>query len=415
MPDRHTATFDARHSELKTISLARQTHTTYANATRCLACFRPAGLCFCKSIPSIANQTHVLILQHRREASHPFNTARIVQHSLQRCQLFADHVANLSRRFDEIDLSPSVGLLYPGDDAQVLDESSRPEHLDQLVILDGTWHQAKNLVRDIPRLQTLPRYRLAPRSPGRYRIRREPNEHALSTLEATVSALQALEPDTTGLDLLLRAFDEMVDTQILRSKSNWRRNKRRRPGASNVPRCLSGDLGNIVVAYGEHPRGGTRSNGRVCKNAVPIHWVGERMVSGETFRCGIETESEFDDEFLDRLRLSIGEIREAVPIDTFRARWADFLRPRDRVVVYHPSTARLLQNVQASFVPSLILKSVKLAPKCGSDPPQSAWRGTLEDFLLSRSIETHPRGDSRASERLANAIALVHYLNAHST
>ena len=300
-------------------------------------------------------------------------------------------------------LSENVGLLYPGNDAPVLTELPRSERPDQLVILDGTWHHAKSLVRDIPRLQTLPRYRLAPAAPGRYRIRREPNEHALSTLEATVAALGLLEPETLGLDRLLAAFEQMIDAQIGRSKSNWRQNRRRQRGAANVPRCLLGELGDIVVAYGEHQRGGSRTHGRGCKHAAPIHWVAERLGGGETFRCSIESASVHDDEFLARLRLSSEEFRDAVSIGTFRKRWKAFLRPRDRVAVYHPSTARLLSNIDADFVPSLILKSINFDPQ---------WNGgTLDQFLRSHKIETPPHSESRASERLANAIALIRHLN----
>jgi hypothetical protein len=73
------------------------------------------------------------------------------------------------------------------------------------------------------------------------------------------------------------------------------------------------------------------------------------------------------------------------------------------VAVYHPSTARLLNNIEADFVPSLILKSINFDPQGG--------RGTLDQFLRSRKIKTQPDNDSRASERLANAIALIQYLN----
>jgi DTW domain-containing protein YfiP len=345
----------------------------------------------------------VLILQHRRERFHPFNTARIVHQSLERCRLLVDHTRELARQFAAIALSKHVGLLYPGNEAPLLAELPPSERPDQLVVLDGTWHHAKSLLRDIPDLQTLPRYRLAPTSPGRYRIRREPNEHALSTLEATVAALSALEPETLGLDRLSRAFDQMIDGQIRRSKSNWRQNRRRRRGASNVPRCLLGELSNIVVAYAEHQRGGSRTHGRSCKNAAPIYWVAERLESGETFRCAIESAPIHDDEFLARLRLSAEEFYHAVPLDTFRERWKAFLRPHDRVAVYHPSTARLLNNIEADFVPWLILKSINFDPEGG--------RGTLDQFLRLRGIETQPSSDSRASERLANAIALIQYLN----
>ena len=294
-----------------------------APPSRCAACFRPRELCFCDAIPSIDNQTDVLIVQHRRERFHAFNSARIVHQSLQRCRLLVDHTPELASQFARTPLSDHAALLYPGDDARLLEDRSPHERVDQLIILDGTWSHAKTLMRDLPRLGTLPRYRLAPSSPSNFRIRREPNAQALSTLEATVAALSVLEPGTRGLDQLMAAFARMIDDQIGHAQSNWRQNRRRRRGVANVPRCLSGDLSDIVVAYGEQQRGGPDDETSVTMR-LPIYWVGERLVSGETFQCAIESASDPDPEFLDRLRLSHEDFRGAVSIDTFRRRWQSF-------------------------------------------------------------------------------------------
>jgi DTW domain-containing protein YfiP len=178
---------------------------------RCYSCFRPKEICFCDWIPTIDNQTEVLILQHRRERFHRFNTARIVQRALRNSQLLADHTRNLANR---LELKPRAGLLYPGPTATPLADLPQDQRPQQLVVLDGTWHQTKTLLRDIPALQSLPRYQLAPAAPSRYRIRLVPSAMALSTIEATVGALRLLEPETLGLDRLLQAFEKMVDMQL---------------------------------------------------------------------------------------------------------------------------------------------------------------------------------------------------------
>ena len=182
----------------------------------CYRCFRPAEDCFCAVIPTIENKTEVLILQHMRERFHPFNTARIVHRALQNSTLLVDHTKDLAAR---ISLRPGAGLLYPGPGAALLADLTADQRPEQLVVLDGTWHHAKTLVRDIPDLHSLPRYQLAPASPSRYRIRREPSAAFLSTVEATVAALRVLEPGTGGLDQLLQAFDHMVERQLAHPKS----------------------------------------------------------------------------------------------------------------------------------------------------------------------------------------------------
>src|SRR5438105_2867660 len=119
---------------------------------RCYGCLRPKERCFCAAIPTIDNQTDVLILQHRRERFHPFNTARIVHKALRKSQLLADYTSNLTKR---LRLKPRAGLLYPGPTALLISELTSEQRPEQLVVLDGTWHQAKTLVREIPALQSL--------------------------------------------------------------------------------------------------------------------------------------------------------------------------------------------------------------------------------------------------------------------
>src|SRR4051812_21690773 len=110
---------------------------------RCYGCFRPKEACFCASIPTIDNQTEILILQHRRERFHPFNTARMVQKALRNSQLLVDHTKNLAA---QLRLKPRAGLLFPGPTAVLISDLTLEQRPEQLVVVDGTWHQAKTLV-----------------------------------------------------------------------------------------------------------------------------------------------------------------------------------------------------------------------------------------------------------------------------
>jgi DTW domain-containing protein len=366
--------------------------------TRCLRCFRPLELCFCSTIPVIHNRTDVVIVQHRRERSHAFNTARIVRHALQKCTLLCNHMEELVEQFSALQLSAGAGLLYPSPQARLLTGVGPSEHPDQLIILDGTWSHAQALVRHLPQLQALPHFVLAPTAPSRYRIRREPNEQAVSTVEAAVDALRIIEPETIGFDQLLLAFDQMIDDQIGRSKSNWRRNSKRRRGVTNVPRAFHGDLSNIVVAYGELDRGG--ESVERDKHRQPIYWMAQRLGSNEVFRCAIQSESNHDDEFLQCLRLSHADFAAAVSPMEFQDRWKAFLKSNDEVAVYHPSTANLLNKMK--LTPPMVLKSIKLE--------QIPCRGTLDEVVHALDITIEPLDNSRAAERLACAIGFVRYL-----
>jgi DTW domain-containing protein YfiP len=343
-----------------------------------------------------------LILQHGRERFHRFNTARIVQKALRNSQLLVGHPASLAA--SELPLRPRAGLLYPGPSAKLISDIPPEQRPEQLVILDGTWHHAKTLFRDIPALHALPQYRLAPEAPGRYRIRREPNAFSLSTLEATVAALRALEPTTDGPDRLLAAFETMIDRQLAhpKSPSGWRKNLRRKQSGTNIPRALGGDLANVVVAYGESSPGG-RGSGRDLQ--TPIYWVAQRIGTGEQFRCAVQPDGLLTASLLRHLQLSQRDFTDSLSHDAFRKRWLGFLRPDDTLVVYHPSTLRLLKRVCGNTTKSLVLKSISLNPGRAG--------GTLEQRLAFEGLTAGPAElPGRAGQRLARAVTLVRHLNA---
>ena len=318
--------------------------------------------------------------------------------ALANSQLLVDRTRNLAAA--QLPLHEHAGLLYPGSDAPVLSEISRDQRPRQLVIVDGTWHQAKTLVRDIPALSRLPCYKLAPDSPGCYRIRREPNATSLSTLEATVAALRVLEPATLGLDQLITAFNTMIEQQLAVPKlESWRVNERRRCSIGNIPRAIAGALDNVVVAYGESSAG---QRGRRPAPLSPIYWVAERLGSGERFATAIESDKTLNDAFLSHLKLGAEHFESAMTPEQFRSSWQAFLQPNDTLAVYHQSTVRLLKNIGGKAVTCHVLKSVDF----------TAHRGTLENVISAEGIAIGPVNHAgRAGERLAKAVALVRHLH----
>lgn len=370
---------------------------------RCYECWRPKSLCFCEAIPRIDNRTGILILQHVGERSHPFNTARIVRKALRECQLIVDH----NRRFAALDLpiQAGAGLLYPGADAPTLGELPAAGRPSQLVIVDGTWHQAKTIVRDVPQLRDLPCYRLSPSSPGQYRIRREPDDQSLSTLEATVAALQALEPDTVGLDQLLSAFNSMVESQLgqLTNHTVRRRKIERQSRPRNLPYTLLQDPGRLVVAYGEAT---PRQAGERTATMSPVNWVAQRVGTGERFSCCLRQPEPLAASALEHMQLSAADFDVAVSHDQFRDQWNHFLRRNDVLVVYHQRTCQLLRRIAAPLPKYLVLKSIF-----------GNWRSGIHSMEALMAIEGLTLPDaankSRADQRLDMAVAMVEHLRTH--
>lgn len=365
---------------------------------RCYRCFRPTPLCFCLEIPRIENLTDVLILQHVGERFHPFNTARVVQLSLERCQLIVDHNRQFGRR--DLPILPGARLLYPDPDAPEVDHLAAADRPRQIVIVDGTWHQAKTIVRDVPQLAALPRFRLAPAQPGQYRIRREPDLHSLSTLEATVLALQALEPNTAGLDQLLSAFHRMVDKQL--SQMSDRALRQLAPGLRPrfVPHLFWKGDATLVVAYGEatpyvpgHPASAQR----------PVSWCARRLATDESFTCYLQPLDTLPESVRAHMRVRSDGGAPTLSESEFLAAWQQFLTPRDTLIVFNDRTCRLLENIGAARPPSLALKAVF-----------RAWRRdfrTLEELLTAEGLAIPEQLNlTRAEHRLEMTRLLTEHL-----
>jgi DTW domain-containing protein YfiP len=193
----------------------------------CYRCFKAASTCICESVTRVDNQTPVTILQHPRERNHPIGTARFAQLGLSRVELVV-HGPYEGPAPVVAALPPGAALLYPEGDGPILPQDAKPSHL---LVLDGTWHQARKLFQAHPTLATMPRFGLPGTHRSRYRIRSEPADHCLSTIEAITIALKALEPHTPGFDQLLGAFDQMIDEQeaYVRRREPRRKKRYERP------------------------------------------------------------------------------------------------------------------------------------------------------------------------------------------
>jgi DTW domain-containing protein YfiP len=371
---------------------------THSHRENCYACFRPRVDCFCAEIPCINNQTEVLLLQHERERFHPFNTARIVHRALRNSSLIHDYALALASR---IELSPHAGLLYPGEDAVLLSDLAPAARPKQLVVLDGTWHQTKTLVRDIPALRNLPRYKLTPTMPSQYRIRREPTADSLSTLEAVVAALSELEPQTQGLKALLATFAGLIDRQIERSQvgRQWRRHESRARTFRNIPLALTREWENLVVCYGESVAVSEASE----IERYPVVWVAQRLGDGETFTQFVRPPGPLSDYVLHHLELAPTDFAECVSLDDLDAAWANFLRPRDKIVAYHQGTIRLLEKFQQPVTQAITLKAIDFHPS-------RRYSGLDEIVADQKLIVPAPRSPGRAGKRLAQIVALCEHL-----
>lgn len=372
----------------------------------CWRCRRPARVCYCTAVEAVETRTQVVILQHPRESEVPINTARIAALSLANSTL---HVGldfardrQLSERLANADAPPV--LLYPSPGAVDLMREP-PTGPVTLVVIDGTWWQAAKLFKQNPLLQSLPRYGLSPRAESRYRIRREPAAHCLSTIEALEAALSVLENKPEGFPQLLRPFDSMVDMQ-LEFIAREHRPRHRREVASRgrplVAPVLSERPESVVVGYGE-------ANAWPYESGAPhppevVHWAAVRVASGERFEAHVAPSGPLAPSFELHSLLQADQIRGGEPRAEFLQRLSRFFRPDDVLVSWGFYASELLRAEGLALPPRLDLREAAI---------QALGRraGQLADYVTALGAKPEPPwAAGRSGLRLAAMQALVERL-----
>ena len=220
----------------------------------CRRCARPSATCVCAALPPspIALTTRVLVLQHPREAKKPIGSVRLLPLCLKHVHIVEAAVPWLRgseplhapSQLDWLQRCMREGyeplLLFPSEGAIALDErhgrtqrdapadesgapsnddlgdwrrrpsgwsgrtgrrqepreAEEPKKKVLLVMIDGTWSQARHLLRHSPTMAaacTHVKFE-AEREAIIGALRREPERHCTSTLEACARMLRVVEP-----------------------------------------------------------------------------------------------------------------------------------------------------------------------------------------------------------------------------
>lgn len=180
---------------------------------RCDRCLRPQSHCLCSYVTTVTNRTRVLVLQHSDEHKHALNTGRLAVLGLERAELLVgEHFPQLA---EILSAATSAFLLFPGDAAQAPQPlaGDAEDGSVLLIVPDGTWRKARKILYANPVLNTLPRLSLEAGAPSRYRLRKTSVPAAVSTIEAIVRTLGALEPEQ-DFSPILRPFEALIEQQI---------------------------------------------------------------------------------------------------------------------------------------------------------------------------------------------------------
>lgn len=205
---------------------------------KCSTCFKPPELCCCQAIKPVANRIHVLVLQHPQEKKEVLGTAPLIRSTLTQCTLKAGlSWPNVQKALGRTIDASRWGVLYLGGAKEELPKqdfnktqilitdrkgtvvSPQKAGLQGIVVLDGTWAQAKTLWWRNPWLLKLRRVRIVPKKRSLFgMLRKEPRRECLSTLESVAETLEALGENAKAPQSLMSNF-EMFLTKVKQQRS----------------------------------------------------------------------------------------------------------------------------------------------------------------------------------------------------
>ena len=213
----------------------------------CPRCGKPATLCVCAEIAPIDNRIAVLILQHPQEQDAALGTAQLTHLSFKRATLkiglsWPSLAKVLGRSVDprrwavlylgsarasqiargrEVVAVDRKGAALPEQDAALAE-------IEGVILLDGSWSQAKALWWRNAWLLKCRRVVLAPHRPSRFgKLRREPRRESLSTIEAAALLVSRLEARPEIETTLGATFAKLLD--------RYRATRRQPSSASSSP------------------------------------------------------------------------------------------------------------------------------------------------------------------------------------
>ncbi|MGP8123371.1 MAG: tRNA-uridine aminocarboxypropyltransferase [Xanthobacteraceae bacterium] len=222
----------------------------------CPRCGKPLALCVCDQVVPITSRIKVVILQHPQEQDRLLGTARLT------ALHFADAVVKVGLSWPSLSkiLGRSVdpsrwAVLYLGsakvsedagaEEVVAIDRKGLPEpdqrgilrSIEGVILLDGTWSQAKALWWRNAWLLKCRRVILAPPRPSLYgKLRREPRREGLSTLEAAALLISRLEGRSDIKQTLESTFQALLakyrqvaatmpEVAPAKPRRDWRRRK----------------------------------------------------------------------------------------------------------------------------------------------------------------------------------------------
>lgn len=299
-------------------------------------------------------------------------------------------------------------VLFPGADALRVEQLPRDGDLT-LVVLDGTWWQARKLLKLNPAIASLPRVAFRPRKPSGYLIRKEPADFCVSTIEALAEVLETLEAEGGRFQRLLDPFHAMVDRQLWfesevgSSRHHHVPRKRKSSPRAALAARLTASWSRLVCVHGEANARSRRDP--VRQEPETIHWVAHRPATAETFESVLAPRRELGPETPRHVELSYERLNAGGTVQAWHSAWREFTRPDDILILW----GTYYRNLAAADGLPLAFPSVDLRVEASNVLRRRI--GTLESCTAALDATPSPMGlDGRGGRRLAALVGVLESL-----
>lgn len=179
------------------------------NTEQCQVCGLVKGHCICDEKVVINASVEFWLLTHENEFSRTNNTARLIEYAIETTKTFVWSRVEPPKAMIELMSSYDVYLVFSADrepEKKRVKSYVPSNKKTAFLILDGTWKEARKMLRKSDYLRSLPIIAFQPENTTKYDLRRNPDEHHLCTVEVAIELLK-LVGDQAQAETLDAYFD----------------------------------------------------------------------------------------------------------------------------------------------------------------------------------------------------------------
>jgi DTW domain-containing protein YfiP len=189
----------------------------------CWSCHRPSQVCFCHLARPFEASADLAMIVHPNEVNSTVGTAWILRRSISNLTWIRsngdqlDHHPGLKQVLESPATVPF--LLFPGATAlnlnSITEEKWRsvvtPSKRPLFIVIDGSWSEARGILRKSALLQSLPKASFEPTQPSEYGFKKQPHPACLSCVEGVHRVLEILASRGWGSLPAGREHDQMIE------------------------------------------------------------------------------------------------------------------------------------------------------------------------------------------------------------